>query len=229
VIALTSLEKDFLIEAGVDPNKIFVSGVGIEENFQGEEVDIRKKHGIKEKNIVLFVGQHGIHKGIDSLIKAMDYVWREKKDTALIIAGSPTANSKKIVKLIQKYSREKRKKIYMIDSFSEEEKESIYKYADVFVSVSKYESFGIVFLEAWLNKIPVISCRSGASSTLVDNLRDGLHVEYDNHVELGSAILELLNDRTTRKKMGEAGYKKVKENYTWPHIIDEIEEVYKKA
>jgi GT2 family glycosyltransferase len=229
VIALTSLEKDFLIEAGVDPDKIFVSGVGIEENFQGEEVDIRKKHGIQEKNIVLFVGQHGIHKGIDSLIKAMDYVWQEKKETALIIAGSPTANSRRIAKLIQKYSREKRKKIYMIDSFSEEEKESIYKSADVFVSVSKYESFGIVFLEAWLNKVPVISCRSGASSTLVDNLRDGLHVEYDNHVELGSAILELLNDGTTRKKMGEAGYRKVKENYTWPHIIDEIEEVYKKA
>lgn len=229
VIALTSLERDFLIEAGVDPNKIFVTGVGIEENFQGIEIDIRKKHGIKEKNIILFVGQHGLHKGIDSLIKAMDYVWQEKKDTALIIAGSPTANSKKIVKLIKKYDHEKRKKIYMIDSFSEDEKKSIYKASDVFVSVSKYESFGIVFLEAWLNKIPVISCRSGASSRLVDNLRDGLHVEYDNHVELGAAILELLNDSETRKKMGEAGYRKVKSNYTWPRIVDEIEKVYKRV
>jgi len=229
VIALSSLERDFLIEAGVDPNNIFVSGIGIEENFKDKEVDIRKKHGIKEKNIILFVGQHGIHKGIDSLIKAMGYVWKEKNDTALIIAGSPTANSKKIVKLIQKYNREKRQKVYMIDSFSENEKNSIYKSADVFVSVSKYESFGIVFLEAWLNKIPVISCRSGASSTLVNNLRDGLHVEYDNHVELGTAILELLNDRETSKKMGEAGYRKVKERYTWPRIMDEIEEVYKKV
>jgi glycosyltransferase involved in cell wall biosynthesis len=229
VIALSSLERDFLIEAGVDPNNIFVSGVGIEENFKDKEVDIRKKHGIREKNIILFVGQHGIHKGINSLIKAMDYVWKEKNDTALIIAGSPTANSKKIVKLIQKYNREKRQKVYMIDSFSENEKNSIYKSADVFVSVSKYESFGMVFLEAWLNKIPVISCRSGASSTLVNNLHDGLHVEYDNHVELGTAILELLNDRETRKKMGEAGYRKVKESYAWPRIMDEIEEVYKKV
>ena len=229
VIALTSLEKDFLVKAGIDSNKIFVSGVGIEENFQGAEVDIRKKFGIKEKDIILFVGQHGIHKGIDSLVKAMDYVWQENKDTALIIAGSPTANSKKIIKLIQKYEHEKRKKIYMIDSFSEEEKKSIYKSADVFVSVSKYESFGIVFLEAWLNKIPVISCRSGASSALVNNLRDGLHVEYDNHIELGTAILELLNDSETRKKMGDAGYRKVKSNYAWPHILDEIEKIYKRA
>ena len=117
----------------------------------------------------------------------------------------------------------------MIDSFSEDEKNSIYKSADVFVSVSKYESFGIVFLEAWLNKIPVISCRSGASSRLVDNLRDGLHVEYDNHVELGTAILELLNDCETRKKMGEAGYRKVKRNFTWPHVVDEIEKVYNRV
>ena len=229
IIALTSLERDFLIEAGVDPNKIFVSGVGVEENSPGVEVDIRKKYGIKEKNIILFVGQHGVHKGIKSLIKAMDFVWEEKKDTGLIIAGSPTAYSKNIIKLINKYNQEKRKKIYMIDSFSEDEKNAIYRSADVFVSVSKYESFGIVFLEAWLNKIPVISCRSGASSTLVSNFGDGLHVEYDNPVELGIAILELLNDKATRKKIGEAGYRKVKKNYTWPHIVDEIEKVYKKV
>lgn len=122
VIALTSLEKDFLVKAGIDSDKIFVTGVGVGENLKGAEVDIRKKYGIKERNIILFVGQHGIHKGIDNLIKAMDYVWQEKKDTALIIAGSPAANSKNIVNLIQKYNREKRKKIYMIDAFSEVEK-----------------------------------------------------------------------------------------------------------
>lgn len=75
----------------------------------------------------------------------------------------------------------------------------------------------------------MISCRSGASSKLVDNLRDGLHVEYENHVELETAILELLNDSATRKKMGDAGYKKVKSNYAWPRIVDEIEKIYKRA
>lgn len=225
IFALTSLEKDFLINLGVDPKKLFVTGAGIEEGLLQTEVDIRKKYGIKEKNIVLFVGQHGAHKGIDSLIKAMDIVWKRKKDTALIIAGSPTAHTKNIVKLIKIFSHEKRRKIYMINSFTETEKNSIYRSADVFVSVSKYESFGIVFLEAWLNKIPVISCRDGGSSILIDNFRDGLHVEYNNPVELGIAILELLNDRTTRKKMGEEGYNKVKKNYMWPQIIDVIEKV----
>lgn len=229
VLALTSLEKDFLVKSGVDPEKIFVTGVGIEEDFLQTDVDIRKKYGIKEKNIVLFVGQHGAHKGIDSLIKAMDIVWKRKKDTALIIAGSPTAHTKNILKLIQIFSHEKRRKIYMINSFSEAEKNSIYRSADIMVSVSKYESFGIVYLEAWLNKIPVISCRDGASSTLVDNFRDGLQVEDNNPVELGIAILELLNDRATRKKMGEEGYNKVKKNYMWPQIIDGIEKVFKKA
>jgi len=229
IITLTSLEKDFLVKAGVNPNKIYISGLGIEENFPGNNVNIRKKYGVKEKNIILYVGQHGAHKGIINLIKAMDVVWQKRENTALIIAGSPTAHTKNILKSINKYDQEKRKKIYLINSFSEEEKRAIYKSADVFVSVSKYESFGIVYLEAWLNKIPVISCNSGASSTLVSNFQDGLHVEYDNHVELGVAILELLNDRATRKKMGEAGYKKVKNNYLWPHIIDKIEGVYKKA
>jgi glycosyltransferase involved in cell wall biosynthesis len=219
------LEKDFLINLGVDPKKIFVTGAGIEDNLPQTKVNVRKKYGIKENNIILFVGQHGAHKGIGSLIRAMDIVWKRKKDTALIIAGSPTAYTKNIVKLIQILSQEKRRKIYMINSFSEIEKNSIYRSADVFVSVSKYESFGIVFLEAWLNKIPVISCRDGGSSILIDNLRDGLHVEYNNPVELGVAILELLNDRTTRKKMGEEGYNKLKKNYKWPQIIDAIEKV----
>ena len=226
VITLTDWEKEYLVNEGIMQDKIHTIGAGIDISSNLPEIDIRRKYGITQEQIVLFLGQHGAHKGILDLIWAMQFVWPEKKDIALVIAGNPTAHTGTIERVISELKKEEKSNVYLIKSFPEEEKRAFLKTADIFTSVSAFESFGIVFLEAWRDKVPVIGCRRGASARLIDEFKDGLEVHYGNIKELAGAIVELLDGSETRKRMGEAGYKKVVENHLWDRIALKWEKVY---
>jgi len=254
VITLTEWEKEYLVRAGgLAGGKVHTLGVGIDAaddagpaalirdvnaRLSAAEmdpqtkfgapaaVDIRAKYGIREKEIVLFLGQHGRHKGILDLLYAMRYVWNERPDAALVIAGNPTAHTAEVEENIQTLTAEEKKRVYIIKGFPAEEKRAFMRSADVFVSVSPFESFGIVYLEAWLEKRPVIGCRTGASARLIEEFKDGLLVHAQNPIELTGAILELLEHPDVREKMGKAGYEKALRQYQWDRIIDRWEYIY---
>jgi len=227
VVALTEHEREYIHQRGNVPlNKIQTIGAGVAGETHPSRVDIRSRYGIREKEIALFLGQQGIHKGILHLVKAMTYVWSERPDTALVIAGNPTAHTVKIEGEISCLPPEEKKRVYLIKGFPESEKRAFFDAADVFVSVSLFESFGIVFLEAWLSKLPVIGCKRGGSSRIIDHFKDGLHVDYGKPKELAGAILELLENKEDSRRMGENGYRKVLENYTWEKIIGQWVKLY---
>ena len=227
VICLTDWEKKFLHEeAKVKWEHLYSLGIGIDVDDAASSLDIRQKFNIRQREIVLFLGQHGLHKGILHLIKAMEYVWREREDVSLAIAGNPTAHTLEIEKKIFELEPSLQERIYLCKSISEAEKIAFLQTADIFVSVSLFESFGIVFLEAWREKLSVIGCKKGGSSKLIDEFRDGILVEFGNPPQLGGAILELFENEGVRKKMGDQGYKKVLEKYNWSRIMDKWENLY---
>ncbi|NIT59815.1 MAG: glycosyltransferase, partial [Aliifodinibius sp.] len=58
---------------------------------------------------------------------------------------------------------------------------------------------------------------------------DGLLFTYEDPESLAQAILYLLGHPQERAKMGNAGLKKVMENYTWEIVADRIRDVYTKV
>lgn len=229
VVTLTDWEKEFLVRtAGLREGRVHTIGVGIEDGAPMKAaVDVRAKYGIREREIVLFLGQMGAHKGILTLITAMEDAWDFREDMALVIAGNPTAHTNAIEARVRELDPKYGRKIYLIKGFPEEEKRAFFQAADLFVSVSPFESFGIVFLEAWRDGVPVIGCRRGGSAKLIDEYRDGLLALDGNTRELAVAIERLLADEPARKKMGEAGRRKVLEQYTWDAVIDRWEGLYR--
>jgi glycosyltransferase involved in cell wall biosynthesis len=227
VIALTDEEQDYLRQtAGLNPQKIHTLGVGIDFTLDGADIDTRKKYGIKHRNVVLFLGQHGAHKGITDLVQAMRLVWKRHDDVALVIAGNPTDHTHRIRQAIQKLPSDQREKITLIEGFPEAEKRPLMQLADVFVSVSAFESFGIVFLEAWREKIPVIGCRKGGAARLIQEFEDGLKVQAGKIPEIAGALDELLQNADSRRRMGENGYRKAVEHYSWENLIPKWENLY---
>ena len=246
VICLTEHEMRFLQNATGAPEKVFhVLGAGIdvqgvtdregawegcsarsENKARATASEIRQKYGIGERDFVLFLGQHALHKGIIPLIEAVRTVWREKPDVGLVIAGNPTAHTRDIEAHIRGLAAEEQRRIHLIGKFQEAEKRAIMAACRVFVSVSPFESFGIVFLEAWREKRPVIGCRRGASSRIIDEFRDGLLVPDHDPRTLAGAIIEVLEDESRATLMGEAGFRKVAARYSWDNIIARWEKVY---
>jgi glycosyltransferase involved in cell wall biosynthesis len=92
-----------------------------------------------------------------------------------------------------------------------------YDACEVFVLPSEHESFGIVFLEAWMRGKPVIgSARGRPVASLIDAGRDGLLA--DGAAELAAHIDALLADPARAQGLGAAGRAKVLQRYTWDRI-----------
>ncbi len=227
VITLTDWERDYLHRvAGVPLENLHTIGVGIDVDEAAPPAARTDAAGAREDGTVMFIGQHGLHKGILHLIRAMESVWTERPGASLVIAGNPTAHTPEIERKIRTLPPPQRDRVELIKDFPEDAKRALLGRADVFVSVSFMESFGIVFLEAWRENLPVIGCRRGGSSKIIDEFRDGLLVEFGNPRELAGAILELLGNRDVRLDMGRAGRRKTLDKYSWEKVLPLWERLY---
>jgi glycosyltransferase involved in cell wall biosynthesis len=110
--------------------------------------------------------------------------------------------------------------------FPADTKPLIFNALDIFVLPSNNESFGIVFLEAWSCKKPVIGSAIGAVRDVIRENVDGLLMEPNNKDSLADKISSLIVSKELRTSMGEKGYNKVKENYTWDIITARLRKLY---
>jgi len=232
-IALSSYERDYLIqEWGIRPKKITVIGAGVdaERYVQANTTKFRQENGLEDYPLVAFIGQQGQNKGVDTLILAMKQVWRSLPEVRLLIAGSKTHFTQKLEQLIKTtLSPVEQDRIIFKHNFAEEEKPLLFAACDIFAYPSRYESFGIAFVEAWAAGKPVIGCRVGAVPAIIDEDKDGLLVTVDDSQALAQALLRLLNDSKLRKQMGQAGREKVLRQYTWGFVTARWRQVYEQV
>ena len=79
----------------------------------------------------------------------------------------------------------------------------------------------IKILEAWAAERPVVSTSIGADGLPV---RDGENIRIaDDPEQMKTAVLELLEDKGLRIKLGKAGRKTYADNYSWPAAWDALE------
>jgi glycosyltransferase involved in cell wall biosynthesis len=234
-IALTPHEKEFLVEQwGIDENRtrIEVIGVGIDTRHPSASPNsTREQIGIGSREpLIVFFGQHGLHKGINILIRAMSRVWEKFPDTRLIIAGGTTpftGSFKKLARSVEMGSGQQ-DRIHFLDNVDEKRKYEIIEACDIFASPSGYESFGITILEAWMKRKPVVACNIEATRNLVRDGETGFLVEYNNHTQLAETLVRLIENPDLRKKAGENGHRKLKENYTREIIGKKYRDFYDK-
>lgn len=230
-IANTNYERDFLLGKDIDGRKIHVVGVGTDpEKYAAANGDIiREQYGLADHPVITFVGQQGGHKGIETLLKAMPFVWRLAPETRLMIAGSRTKYSEVLDAIIAGFKPEDQAKIIVINNFKEEKKAQIIAAGNIFASPSGFESFGITYLEAWAAGKPVIGCRSGAIPSVISDGLNGILVDYKDYRELAGAILELIFDADMRRHLAEKGRENVLKNYTWEIVARKFRSVYHKV
>jgi glycosyltransferase involved in cell wall biosynthesis len=72
----------------------------------------------------------------------------------------------------------------------------------------------------------VVASNVGGIPCVVDHGSDGLLVPPGDAEVLASACLEILRTPELAAAMGETGYRKIMEFYTWPSRIDRYEEIF---
>ena len=93
-----------------------------------------------------------------------------------------------------------------------------YAACDIFALPSDQEGFGIVYLEAMAHGKPVVASRAGGAPEVVVDAETGLLVEHGNRPALAAALADLLAHRERRQQLGEAGRRRLEENFTFEHF-----------
>lgn len=171
---------------------------------------------------VLFVGLLQDVKGIDILIRAVPLIMRSIPNIYVYIAGSgPCENDLKI--LAGELGVEDNVKF--LGFVPKAKKYSYFKSADICIVPSRYESFGIVLLEAMSCGKAVVASRIGGIPEVVEDGRTGILFEPGNVNELANNIVGILKDNDLRQRMGKLGQEKAKK-FGWDAIAEETKKFY---
>jgi glycosyltransferase involved in cell wall biosynthesis len=218
VIALTHAEKETLIALGASEERVHITGMGAILSDRYDATQFREEHGLAGP-IVLFLGQKYAYKNCQTLLQAAPLVWARIPDANFVFVGPRTKHSRQV------FARVDDPHIVELGTVSLEEKTSALAAADVLCVPSSQESFGGVFVEAWLMGKPVIGGDVPAVREVIRDGRDGFVVRNDA-AEIADRIYLLLNDAGLARRMAEAGRQKALQNYSWESLARKTLEVY---
>ncbi len=167
----------------------------------------RKKYGIRDgERIVLFVGRIGFEKKLETLLGAMKKV---KTKCRFVIGGSGPniGNYKQMAKTLGL------NEIIFTGFLKDEMLNAAYASADIFVSPSDTETFGLTFIEAMSFGVPAIGVDKLGPKEIIENGKNGYLVRPGDNIAMANRIETLLEDESLRGAMASAA-RKTAENYS---------------
>ncbi len=150
----------------------------------------------QEKPYFLFVGRLELIKGLHTLIDA----WTRVQDFDLLVAGTGT------------YEKELRAqaasnpRIKFLGALAQRQLGALYFHALACIVPSiTYETFGIIIIEAFARKTPVIARDLGALPEVIHDSGGGY--VYRTHEELISSVHRIAASPSLRSELGQKGYR----------------------
>jgi len=152
------------------------------------------------------------YKGHDELIDAWPRVVAKVPDAQLVIAGQ----GDDVARLKDKASRSSVGQSIMFVGFvSPQVREALYEHAALFALPSRGEGFGLVYLEAMSHRRACVGSVHDAARDVIVDGRTGRLVDQDNLDVMADTIASLLIDHDRRRLMGEEGYRRLQEQFTF--------------
>lgn len=216
-IAYGTRAKEYLVYLGAKEERIFtaINTVNLDHFSERsrlsktEKNEIKDRLHIKNKKVILYVGQLIERKGLRYLIKAFDHLKRKCANISLLIVGYGY-QEEELKGLCRK---ERIKDVYFAGHIDIDDIPKFYGIADLFVLPSTEEVWGLVINEAMACGLPIITTdKVGASADLVKEGVNGYIIEEKNIAQLYEAMKKIVLNPSLQKKMGEQS-RKVIENF----------------
>lgn len=219
--ASTGFERDRQVDLGIARDAVAVLPPGVDpDRFPDLTApQARASLGLPERLTVGYIGRLARYKGIDTLLAASTLLWDRAPDLTVLVAGSP-AGWEEFGATVDAATSVGGDRLVVRERFDDDEKALLLSACDVVVFPSREESFGMVTLEAWAARRPVVAADIGSVRSLIRQGIDGDLVPVGDHVALAEAVASLLAEPERRDAYGEAGRARVEADLSWPRIID---------
>jgi phosphatidyl-myo-inositol dimannoside synthase len=201
------------------PVSVLYPGADV-ESFRPDLVtdDLRERHGLEGRPLVVCVSRLVRRKGQDVLIRGMERVRGQVPGAALLLVGAGPYEGA----LRDLAASAPADSVFFAGQVSEQDLPRYYAMGDVFAMPCRtrlggleVEGWGNVFIEAAACGRPVVVGDSGgASEALVDG-ETGVLVQGANVPQVADAVAGLLADPERARTMGAAGRARVLRDHTW--------------
>lgn len=231
LVAPTVLEQDYMVDLyGAVKSKIIVQPAGldlklfrsVERNKAFDTIGL-----CSEKIVILFVGRIQLIKGIDILLEALGFIKRQEAAFAqnlvlFIIGGDHHSKQEegelnRFKKMVRDFEVEEL--VELVDAKKQEELVYYYNAASVVAMPSRYESFGMVAVEALACGTPVVAADVGGLSFIVQDGLNGYLVLSNDSRALADKILLLLKNKALYEQLKRNARDSV-ERFGWGNIAD---------
>lgn len=191
------------------------------------KLQLKRKYGLEDKKVVLFVGRLSQKKGVHILLNAMKKVMETDPGTALVIIGSKwygKNDSDDYTKSIMNLSKSLTGPIVFTGFVPPKSIPELFNLGDVFVCASQWsEPLARVHFEAMAAGLPIITTDRGGNAEVVDGYGNGLVIEeYKDCNVMADKISFLLKNPQKALDMGKKGRILVEQKFNWERVANEI-------
>lgn len=215
-------------ELGVNPERIRVIPLGVE--VFPDWVRPPRPPG---PPTVVYLGRLEHRKGTVELLQAIPEVLRAIPDAQFVLIGTDRPHCPggrtHAQYLEQGFPSEVRRHVTLAGRLAQPEVDRWLQTADLFVAPSRYESFGLIFLEAMRWGTPVIGTTAGGIPEVVEHERSGVLVPPENPQALSAAIVRLLSDPNRRAALGADGRQRVEQEFSVERMARRVAEFYEEV
>ncbi|HEX8630990.1 MAG TPA: glycosyltransferase family 4 protein [Catenuloplanes sp.] len=187
---------------------------------------VRARHGLADRPVVVCVSRLVPRKGQDTLIRAWPLVRRRVPGAALLVVGGGPHRA-----TLERLARDGgvESDVVFTGSVPWEELPAHYAAGDVYAMPCRtrnrgldVEGLGIVYLEASATGLPVVAGDSGGAPDAVRQGETGYVVGGRDVSRLAGRLVELLDDPALRRRMGAAGRAWVERDWRWETQADRM-------
>jgi D-inositol-3-phosphate glycosyltransferase len=183
--------------------------------------------------VVLFCGRVDPIKGIETLVEATALLNRGDgaSPTVLFVGGDvdgdgePTGPLTDVAR--QATTLGVRDRFRFVGSQPQDDLPRFYSAADVVAVPSRYESFGLVAVEALACGVPVVASRVGGLKFTVEEGTSGLLVPWGDAAALAETLRRVLDDDGLRRELAAAARPSV-ERFAWTSVAASVRHVYQR-
>src|SRR6266571_4527455 len=208
------LRRSFIEDFDLSPSRVHAVHAG--PNFDVTRIPRgTPPSGSNHAPTILFVGRQFHRKGGDLLLQAFRRVRERISNARLLIAGPPSlpAQEPGMTFLGDLNKNEPSGWAALVDAYGS---------ADVFCLPTRFEPFGIAFIEAMYFALPCIGTDAWAVPEMIENGETGFTIPIDDLDALTDRLLRLLSDPVLARRMGRAGRQRAERYFTWEGVVQRM-------
>jgi glycosyltransferase involved in cell wall biosynthesis len=201
-------QQDLVERVGVAPEHVTVLPLAVPlAHFQPGERDpeLVRRYGLEGRRVLLYVGRMAGNKRIDLLVEALAQIKRQFPGARLLLVGDDRSAPafREVMALAQDRAEDLGVLQDVVWTGMVDDLPAHYRLADVFVTASLHEGFGLPLIEAMACGVPVVASHAGAMPWVIGDA--GLLCEPGNARDLAEKVLTVLEDGDRRQLLVEQG------------------------